>query len=200
MSSADNTGLGLFDDAASAAGSFPTALRGYDRSAVDEYVRSLEAGVVATRAPHPPEVDYSERGGRASDILRLAQEQARDLTENAAAEAERTKELARRDADGIRRDAARQGEEIRTGGVAQIDELRVRLHEEVRAQVEHARADAEAIVAAATRQAESLRRQSEHDRRHNGLLHHRRLHFRRRRLDRLPDAQTTALLRHPRLM
>lgn len=183
MSSADNTGLGLFDDAASAAGSFPTALRGYDRSAVDEYVRSLEAGVVASRRQagelreelervhreqaereaDPPEVDYAELGGRASDILRLAQEQARDLTENATAEAERTKELARREADAIRRDAARQGEEIRSGGVAQIDQLRARLHEDVQAQVEHTRSDAEAVVAAAHRQAESLRRQAEHE-------------------------------------
>ena len=106
MSSRDNTGLGLFDDTASAAGSFPTALRGYDRSAVDEYVRSLEGNVVATRR-HAQElleqmarleeqtqaeserqqVDYSDLGSRASEILRLAQEQARDLTENAVVEA-----------------------------------------------------------------------------------------------------------------
>ena len=49
MTSSDNTGLGLFDDAASAAGNFPSALRGYDRAAVDDYVRSLEA----THGPGP---------------------------------------------------------------------------------------------------------------------------------------------------
>jgi cell division septum initiation protein DivIVA len=129
VSSTDNTGLGLFDDMASAAGSFPTALRGYDRSAVDEYVRSLEGNVVATRRhaqelleqmarleeqtqaeTEQQQVDYSDLGSRASEILRLAQEQARDLTENAHAEAERVKDLARREAEDLRRQAAREKE------------------------------------------------------------------------------------------
>ena len=175
MSSADNTGLGLFDDAASAAGSFPTALRGYDRSAVDEYVRSLEGNVVATRR-HAQElleqverlqqqaeedeqqadaqhVDYSDLGSRASEILRLAQEQARDLTENATAEAERTKELARREADAIRRDAVRQGDELKTGGVAQTTGLRTGLTGYVAAQGQCAQAGSEARMAVARRRA-----------------------------------------------
>ncbi len=183
MSAADDDGLGLFDEAASAAGNFPTALRGYERAAVDEYVRNLEARLVATRRQgreirdelerrqheqaereaNPPAIDYSQVGGRAGEILRLAQEQAHDLTENAAAEAKRTQELARREADAIRRDAAQHGEQLRSGGIAQIDQLRAQLHEDVRAQVEHARAEAAEITAAAQRQAESLRRQSEHD-------------------------------------
>ena len=49
VSSSDNTGLGLFDDMASAVGNFPSALRGYDRTAVDDYVRTLEASVVQSR-------------------------------------------------------------------------------------------------------------------------------------------------------
>ena len=113
MSPNDNTGLGLFDEAASAAGNFPGALRGYDRQAVDDYVRTLEASVVQARRHaaeleqqvgglqdrlsqsqaregNPEDVDYSDLGGRASDILRLAQEQAHDLTNLANVEAERT--------------------------------------------------------------------------------------------------------------
>ena len=104
MSSSDNTGLGLFDDAASAVGNFPTALRGYDRTAVDDYVRTLEASVVQSRrrasqleqqigglqdqltshtekGQGSQDLDYSNLGGRANDILRLAQEQARELVE-----------------------------------------------------------------------------------------------------------------------
>ena len=49
MNASDNTGLGLFDDTASAVGNFPTALRGYDRTAVDDYVRTLEDSVVKSR-------------------------------------------------------------------------------------------------------------------------------------------------------
>ncbi len=186
MSSADNTGLGLFDDTASAAGNFPAALRGYDRQAVDDYVRTLEASVVQSRRhaaqleqqvgtlqdrltesegkqTSPEDVDYSNLGGRANDILRLAEEQARDLTENASVEAEKIKEQARREADDLRNRAARDGDAIKSGGVAEIDQLRVRLSDEVVAQVEKAKEEAAALVAAARREAEALGRQSEHE-------------------------------------
>ena len=105
MNASDNTGLGLFDDTASAVGNFPTALRGYDRTAVDDYVRTLEESVVKSRrhatqleqkvtmlqdevasagdGADSKEVDYANLGGRANDILRLAQEQARELVQNA---------------------------------------------------------------------------------------------------------------------
>jgi cell division septum initiation protein DivIVA len=184
VSSSDNTGLGLFDDAASAVGNFPTALRGYDRTAVDDYVRTLEASVVQSRrrasqleqqisglqdqlASHaekgPGDLDYSNLGGRANDILRLAQEQARELVENATIEAEKLKEAARREADTVRSSAAREGNAIKSGGVAEIDQLRSKLHAEVQAQVDKAKAEAEALIAAARRQAESLRREADHE-------------------------------------
>ena len=118
MTSSDNTGLGLFDDAASAAGNFPTALRGYDRAAVDDYVRTLEGSTVEVRqraanlegqvadlqrqleeSRHNQEVDYSNLGDRASEILRLAEEQARDVLDRAGADAARLKGEARREAD-----------------------------------------------------------------------------------------------------
>ena len=103
MTSADNTGLGLFDDTASAVGNFPSALRGYDRNAVDDYVRSLEGALVGVRRrtaeleqqlgtmsdqleearQAASEVDYTNLGGRASDILRLAEEQARETLDRA---------------------------------------------------------------------------------------------------------------------
>ena len=94
VNASDNTGLGLFDDTASAVGNFPTALRGYDRTAVDDYVRTLEESVVKSRrhatqleqqvtmlqdevasgGDRPDkDVDYANLGGRANDILRLAQ-------------------------------------------------------------------------------------------------------------------------------
>ena len=131
VNAADNTGLGLFDDTASAVGNFPTALRGYDRTAVDDYVRTLEASVVQSRrhaaqleqqvnglqdqltgaggSGKSEDVDYSNVGGRANDILRLAQEQARDLVQNATVEAEKLKEQARREADGLRSHATPRG-------------------------------------------------------------------------------------------
>jgi cell division septum initiation protein DivIVA len=186
MSAADNNGLGLFDDTASAVGNFPTALRGYDRTAVDDYVRTLEASVVQSRrhaaqleqqvtalqdqasstdgrAAAPADADYANLGGRANDILRLAQEQARDLVDGATVEAEKIKEQARREADGLRSNAAQEGDAIKSGGVAEIDQLRAHLHEQVQAQVAKTQADGEALLAAARREADSLRRQADHE-------------------------------------
>ncbi|HJY45324.1 MAG TPA: DivIVA domain-containing protein [Propionibacteriaceae bacterium] len=185
MNASDNTGLGLFDDTASAVGNFPTALRGYDRTAVDDYVRTLEESVVKSRrhatqleqqvtmlqdevasagdGSDSKEVDYANLGGRANDILRLAQEQARELVQNATLEAEKVKEQARREADGLRNSAAREGDAIKTGGAAQIDQLRSKLRDEVKAQVDKAKAEAESLVAAARRQAESVRREADNE-------------------------------------
>jgi hypothetical protein len=181
--SADNTGLGLFDDAASAVGNFPSALRGYDRNAVDDYVRSLEGAVVASRQrtgelehelgslseqldearQAASEVDYTNLGGRASEILRLAEEQARETINRAGVEAERHKEEARREADQLRQAAAREGNDLKSGGLAEIEQVRNRLEEDGRAQAQRTQAEVEALVAAARRQSEALQREAEHE-------------------------------------
>ncbi|HEU5486355.1 MAG TPA: DivIVA domain-containing protein [Microlunatus sp.] len=182
MTSSDNTGLGLFEDAASAAGNFPSALRGYDRAAVDDYIRTLEANTVEVRqraseleretdqlrrqleeSRHNNEVDYTNLGGRASEILRLAEEQARDVMERATADAERLREEARREADSTRDRATREGDELKNGGLAEIDKVRAKLEADGATHVDRAKAEAEALLAAGRRQAESLRREAEHD-------------------------------------
>jgi hypothetical protein len=179
----DDNGLGLFDDTASAVGNFPTALRGYDRTAVDDYVRTLEASVVQSRRHAAAleqqvtslqdqmrdsgrggsEVDYAGVGGRANDILRLAQEQAREMVEKATVEAEKVKEAARREADALKQNAAREGDSLKSGGIAEISQLRAKLQDDVKGQVEKAKAESEALLAAARRQAESARREAEHE-------------------------------------
>ncbi|HEU4545478.1 MAG TPA: DivIVA domain-containing protein, partial [Microlunatus sp.] len=182
MTSSDNTGLGLFDDAASAAGNFPSALRGYDRAAVDDYVRSLEATMVQVRqqaagfesqvgdlrrqleeSRHNNDVDYTNLGGRASEILRLAEEQAREVLDRATHDAEHLREEARREADSTRDRAAREGNELKSGGLAEIDKVRARLEADGATHLDRAKAEAEALLEAGRRQAESLRREAEHD-------------------------------------
>src|SRR4051794_34482932 len=139
MARAENAGLGLFEDTASAAGNFPGALRGYDRQAGDDYVRTLEASVGQARShaaelegqgtgpqgqlqesklreTDPEAVDYAGLGGRANEILRLAQEQAHELTTAATLEGERIREEARRDAAQLREQAERDSGELRTRG------------------------------------------------------------------------------------
>jgi cell division septum initiation protein DivIVA len=186
MARSENAGLGLFEDTASAAGNFPGALRGYDRQAVDEYVRTLEASVVQSRShaaelekqvtglqdqlqesklreTDPDDVDYAGLGGRANEILRLAQEQAHDLTTAATLEGERIREEARRDAAQQREQAERDSGELRTGGLSEISELRTRLQDEVAGQVARAQAESSALLEAARREGASLRLQAEHE-------------------------------------
>ena len=54
MSSADNTGLGLFDDMASAAGSFPTALKESFEAYWSAFVQQIRAA--RNDAGHPSSV------------------------------------------------------------------------------------------------------------------------------------------------
>lgn len=189
MSSSDETtGLNLFDETASAVGNFPTALRGYDRTAVDDYVRSLEGRVV--QAGHQStdlqrqindlqqqleqtrhelderptgEVDYSSLGARAGHILKMAEEQAQEMLNQANVEANQLREAGRRDADQLRQQAETDGEQIRVSGRAELQQLRDRGQQQVLAEVDRARAEAVQITAAAEREAEALRRQAQQE-------------------------------------
>lgn len=189
MSTSDeSTGLNLFDEKASAVGNFPTALRGYDRSAVDDYVRSLENRVVqagrdsveserriselqdqltATRKEldeRPTgEVDYSSLGARAGHILKMAEEQAQEMLDQANRDANKLREEGQRDADRLRQQAEADGEQIRKNGRAELEQLRQRASQEAQAEVERARSEASAVGAAAEREVEALRRQAQHE-------------------------------------
>ena len=46
----DESSLPFFDRTATAAGGFPVARRGYDKHAVDDYVRALEAQLAEARS------------------------------------------------------------------------------------------------------------------------------------------------------
>lgn len=185
MTASNEGGLGLFDEAASAVGNFPAALRGYDRSAVDDYVRSLEGALVQTRRraagmdqqvaalndqlresiekQRAQEVDFTNLGGRATEILRLAEEQSREVLDRAAADAERVKETAQREADRLKQEAVRAGTDIKSSGIAEIEQLRGRGQTDLQEQLQKAQGEAVAIVAAARREAEALQRAADHE-------------------------------------
>lgn len=195
MSSADETGLNLFHDNASAAGNFPTSLRGYDRSSVDEYVRTLERRAVevqqrnrdldgrvrkledelasAQKAPTPSDHGQADRGqgasnaapsmqaaGRAGDVLRAADEEARELVKRAQLEVQQIRETARREAASTRGQADRSATDLHTSQRAEIDGLRKRVQSDAVAQVTKARDEAGRVVAAARREAEAVRLQA----------------------------------------
>jgi len=174
----DDPGLSLFDETASAAGHFPSALRGYDRQAVDDYVLSLEAQRSRLReqvarlqqelheALNRPERrsednDFNHLGGYATEMLGAARAQAREITDRAAAEAEEVMEEARRQANFIREQAERDGEDVRMTAMGELRELRTNLERQVGEQVELAREEGDRLVVGAKHHAEALSTQAQ---------------------------------------
>ena len=111
----EETGLNLFDDSASAAGSFTREMFGYDRGSVDSYVREIEKQLstlkqlvrtlrheVALAERTNGTTDFTRLGSHATGILRSAESQGNDLVAKASIEAERIKEEGRRVAADLR--------------------------------------------------------------------------------------------------
>jgi hypothetical protein len=141
---------------------FPTALRGYDRVAVDEYVRQtrqLVAELQATRSPEAAVRRALERvGEQISGILQRAHETAEQITAQSRSEAEDRLEQARLEAAQLTSDAERQVRELdadtdriwleRQRIVADAEELSAQLLTLAKTAAERFPADAQAGVAA----------------------------------------------------
>jgi DivIVA domain-containing protein len=84
---------------------FPTAMRGYDRDAVDEYVRYTERLVAELQAVRSPESAVRRAlvraGSQISSVLRRAHETAGEITAKSRSEAEDRLERARAEADEL---------------------------------------------------------------------------------------------------
>jgi cell division septum initiation protein DivIVA len=95
---------------------FPVALRGYDRLAVDAYVKETSRLVAELQATRSPEAAVRRALGRVGEevasILQRAHETAEHLTAQSRAEAEERLEAARREAAEITAGANRQLSEL----------------------------------------------------------------------------------------
>ena len=84
---------------------FPTAMRGYDREAVDDYVRYTTRLVAELQAVRSPESAVRRAliraGGQISGVLRRAHETAGEITAKSRSEAEDRLERARAEADEL---------------------------------------------------------------------------------------------------
>jgi DivIVA domain-containing protein len=84
---------------------FPTAMRGYDREAVDEYVRYATRLVAELQAVRSPESAVRRAlmraGGQISGVLRRAHETAGEITAKSRSEAEDRLERARVEAEEL---------------------------------------------------------------------------------------------------
>lgn len=189
----DQSGLSLFRQTASAAGNFPGSRRGYDRQAVDEYVLGQERELAQARKavadlqyrlnevenqPEPEPVaaepvDYTHLGGNATEILRLAQVQSRELTDRAAREAARIVEEGRRAGSAARSAGEQEAEDIKVAAVADLRQMRSSMDRQASEQLNQARSESDSMVVAAQRHAESMTREAQ--RKVSGMLEAARL-------------------------
>ena len=165
----EETGLNLFDDTASAAGSFTHSMWGYDRTSVDNYVREIEQqvstlkqltrhlrGQVSQAQAEATQTDFKRLGVHATEILTAAEAQAKDIVAMAGNEAERIKEEGRRVVADMRAAAQTESDDIRVAGLANQHELRDQAAKDSRTAVEQARLQARTIVEQAETHAEAI--------------------------------------------
>ena len=162
-------------DADPGTGCFGSARKGYDRSAVDRFVEdtqtqiaglqrevdSLAAQNRAMAVQRAMTPDYTSLGGRAQEILRVAEEQARETTHRASTAADDLVDGAQRDADRLRDETAHELEGLRQHRLVELDELRRRTEDDTRLALERAQASAQQLLAAARLEAEAVRTEAE---------------------------------------
>jgi cell division septum initiation protein DivIVA len=174
VSSLDEQGLDLFDETATAAGNFPHAIRGYERSAVDAYIRELESklskAMTETRetrhrlellAATADTTDYSRLGGHARGLLTAAEAQAAEIVAQAQAHAATLRSETGTETTRLSHETQRLLDESRAATTADLEQLRTLLGEQTAAELEAARADAAALLEATERQREWLIREAE---------------------------------------
>jgi cell division septum initiation protein DivIVA len=106
---------------------FPIVLRGYDRMAVDEYVRRTSQLVGELKAGRSPQAAVrralEQVGEEVAGILQRAHETAEQITSSSRREAEDRLEAARREAEAIMTNARHQAEATVSGAQHALTEL-----------------------------------------------------------------------------
>jgi DivIVA domain-containing protein len=126
--------------------SFPSAVRGYDRQAVDAYVRRVNtviAELEVSRSPQAAVRHALDRVGRqTSGILQRARETADEMSASAWAEADRTTARAAAKAEEISARANAEAEETIAGAKAEAEETTARAKAEAEEVLVRSRAEA----------------------------------------------------------
>ncbi len=164
---AEETGLNLFRDKASAAGSFPHAVWGYDRQTVDTYVQELEQQLSAAKqlirhmqrqvaeANRMAEAsDFTKLGGHTMQVLQAAEAQSRELLDQAGQEAERIKTEGRRLAADARAAGQQEADDIRLNAQTTFKQMRAETELQAARELDRAREQADRILTTAKNQVE----------------------------------------------
>ena len=129
---------------------FPTALRGYDREAVDRYVHNVNRLIAEFEISSSPESVIRR-------ALEEVSEETRGLLEQAQETAEQITARSRSKADDRLQQALREGEEVRAGAVREAQEIRDAAERETQQQREEAARHADDLREAAARETGELR-------------------------------------------
>lgn len=160
----ETAGLDLFDETATAAGNFPHALRGYDRAAVDAYVRDVEVQLAKVKSQlrdtrrrltaanqRVDDTDYTKLGTHTKDLLRAAEAQAVELVKGAQEQADRIRAEAQSSAGKLTTEARLALDASQASNLADIDGLRQRLSAQTASELAAAGVEAAALRTAAER-------------------------------------------------
>jgi DivIVA domain-containing protein len=106
---------------------FPTALRGYDRGAVDRYVVEVNQAIAELEISSSPQSAIrhalEQVSEETSGLLQRAHETADEITERSRAQADDRLQRAQGEADDVREAVAREVEQMRAKAQARVDEL-----------------------------------------------------------------------------
>jgi hypothetical protein len=166
---------------APAPGALPVVKRGgYDRAAVDAHIRQLsseKAALGASLTESEQKVielneeleklrselaeqdtpSYAGLGGRATSMLRLAEEEAEEIRSIAERDAQEILDQANRDAKAIRAEASREAEDMRAVQLRELEENRTRLLADAEQERALAQSEADDLRASARRESDQLR-------------------------------------------
>jgi DivIVA domain-containing protein len=132
--------------------SFPGSMRGYDRAAVDAYVRKVNRVIAELEVTRSPQAAVKHAVERVS-------EQTKQILEEARESAEQITATARAEGDEILAAAKAEAADLVVNASTEADRLRV----EGEQSIADAKAQAEKIVADANAEAEERRRQAEEE-------------------------------------
>jgi DivIVA domain-containing protein len=143
--------------------SFPAAMRGYDRAAVDAYVERVGHALaeLKVRSSPPAAVRHAleQAGGKVNDLLRSAHEAADEITASARKDAEETTQRARTEAADLVVSASSEADRVK----AEAEQALAQARAEAEETLARAKGEAQATVERANSEAAERRRKLEEE-------------------------------------
>ena len=147
--------------------SFPAAVRGYDRRAVDSYVERVNRLIAELQVSGSPRAAVRHAldrvGEQTSGILQRARDTAEEITSSAREEAEETTARAKAEARDILAEAQREAGERTSGAHAEADTIVASARAQAEEILTRARDESDTAVARARAEADRRVQQSEEE-------------------------------------